>query len=208
MGERYKRAWYRKSEPRVTQILFLILPLLCINCFMRLIIYPHLFNIGFPVVHSRNYFFCHNSNNLLHKVVLVALVSKDIWKDLTGMFTKVQLSYLSWWFLVPLPAILWQGQSTGLVIYGDFVCLFLKKWLKNKWGQNKKKILKLDSRVKFVGGCWVMADAQINWGSTGFRLGDRLLVSLCFFLISAQHFYRRDEAQLGNMYVLINYETD
>lgn len=138
MGESYKRAWYRKSEPRVTQILFLILPLLCISCFMRLIIYPHLFYIGFPVVHSRNYFFCHNSNNLLHKVVLVALVRKDVWKDLTGMFTKVQLSYLSWWFLVPLPAIPWQGQSTGLVICGDFVCLFFKKWLKNKWGQNKK----------------------------------------------------------------------
>lgn len=101
MGESYRRAWYREPEPRVTQILFLILPLLCIRCFIQLIIYSHLFNIGCPVVHSRNYFFCHSSNSLLHKVVLVTLVRKDVWQDLTGLCTKVQLRDLSWWLLSP-----------------------------------------------------------------------------------------------------------
>lgn len=66
-----------------------------------------------------------------------------------------------------------------------------------------RKILKLDSRVKFVGGYWVMEDAQINGGSIGFRLGDRVLVSLCFFLISDNIFYRRDEATNGE-YVCAN----
>lgn len=178
MEESYKRTWYREPEPRVTRILFLFLLLLCISCFIQLIIYPHLFNIRCPVVHSRNYVFCHNSNSLLHNVVIVALVRKNVWKDLTGMCTKVQLRDLSWWFLVSLPAIPWQRQSTGFVIYGDFS---LNGYKTNE--DKIRKILKLDSRVKFVGGCWVMEDAQINQGSTGFRLEDSILVSLCFFFL-------------------------